>query len=132
MTFYKNRFPATFGGHLEFLRETLKTLVSETVRDRAISTKFFVCRVYWRLFRKIAFPPLLAAILNFCVKRKSAFISEMVRDRAILTKFWTRRVSAESTGDILQKSLSRHFLVAIFNFCVKCETHLSGKPFEIE
>ena len=34
-TFYKNHFPATFGGHLEFLREMLKTLILETVRDRA-------------------------------------------------------------------------------------------------
>ena len=37
----------------------------------------------------------------------------------ILTKFLTCRLSAESTGDFPQKSLSRHFLAAILNFCVK-------------
>ena len=46
VTFHKNHFPTTFGGHREFLRETLKTLISETVRDRAISTKFMAHRVY--------------------------------------------------------------------------------------
>ena len=82
--------------------------------------------------KKINFPPLLAAILNFCVKYKSAFISETVQDRVISTKSWTRRVSAECTGNILRKSLSRHFLVAILNFCIKQKTRLSGKPFEKE
>ena len=53
----------------------------------------------------------------FCVKCKSAFISEMVRDRVISTKFWNHRVSAESTGDFSQESLSRHL-----NFCVKCKS----------
>ena len=112
-TFHKNHYPATFAAILNF------------------SVKQGICRVYWQLLEKIAFPPLLAAILNFCIKRKSTFISETVQDRAISTKFWTRRVSAECTGDILQKSLSRHFLVAILNFCVKRKTHLSGKPFKI-
>ena len=41
MTFYKNHFPATFGGHLEFMHEMLKTLILETVCDRAISTIYF-------------------------------------------------------------------------------------------
>ena len=105
------------------------------MRDRAILTKFFIpqdiCRVYWWLFRKTCFPVILAAILNFSIKHKSAFISEMVWDRAISTKFCTHRVSAECTGNILQKSLSRHFLVAVLNLCVKRKTHLSGKQFEI-
>ena len=58
---------------------------------------------------KIVFPSLLAAILNLCVKCKNVFISETGRDRAILMKFLTHRVTAESTGDFLQKWFSHHF-----------------------
>ena len=80
-------------------------IISETVRDRAISRKFLNILV---TFPKNCFPAILVAILNFCVKRKNAFILETVRDRAISTKFLTPRVSAtfftprlseESTGD---------------------------------
>ena len=75
VTFYKNHFPATFGGHLEFLREMLKTLISETVRDRVILTKFFVpqdiCRVYWQLFRKTCFPATFGSHLEFLCKAQN-------------------------------------------------------------
>ena len=83
--------------------------ISETVRDRAISTTFLsICGVYF-FSQKNVFLPLLAAILNFCVKHKNVFISETKRDRAISTNFLTHRVSAESTGDFSQKLFSCHF-----------------------
>ena len=36
-------------------------------------------------------------------------------------KFLTHRVSAESTGDFLQKNVFLPLLAAILNFCVKCK-----------
>ena len=70
--------------------------ISETVRDRAISTEFLTHRVVEKYsiqnFKKFQFSPLLAAILNFCEKQKNLNISETVRDRAIWTEFLTRRV----------------------------------------
>ena len=36
----KNFNFATFGGHLGFLRKTENVNISETIRDRAISTEF--------------------------------------------------------------------------------------------
>ena len=93
-TLLKNRFPATFGRHLEFLRKSVYL---------GNGARFLTHRVYWRLFPKIIFPPLLVAIFNFCVKCKYGFISETERDRAISMTFFTHRVSAESTDDFFQK-----------------------------
>ena len=73
--FYKNRFPATFGNPLEFLRK--KAFISETVWDRVISTG--ICWVYWWLFTK-SLSRHLVAILNFYGKCKNAFI--------LGTRFW--------------------------------------------
>ena len=69
VTFYKNHFPPTFGGHLEFLCKTLKELIS--VRDRAILTKIFGPRIYAEstgdFVAKVAFLPLF----NFEFLRKA-------------------------------------------------------------
>ena len=43
--FSQNHFPATFGGHLEFLRKMQNVFISETERDRAILTKCLTHRV---------------------------------------------------------------------------------------
>ena len=106
--FRKNRFPTIFGGHVELLCKTQSAFILETVRDRAISTKFWTHRVYAEsteaIFRKNRFPTIFGGL-----KCKNEFILETVQDRALLMKFLTRRVSAECTGDISQKSLCHHF-----------------------
>ena len=105
-------FPPLLEAILNFCVKCKNTIL-EMVQDGTISTKVCdpqgTCRVYWRLYTKNAFLPLLTAILNFHVKRKSTFILETVQDRVISTKFWTCRVSAESTSDFSQKSLSHHY-----------------------
>ena len=126
--FPKNLFPMPFlAAFLNFCIKCKKAFISETVRDRAISTKFLTHRVSaeftGNFSQKIFFPPFLVAILNFCIKHKT-FILEIVHDRAILTKFLTRRVYTESTLDFLQKSLSCHF-AGHLEFL--CKIHFSWK-----
>ena len=86
-TFPKNRFHATFAGHLKFLCKTQKNRLSQKQSEIVISTKFLTHRVFAEstgdFLQNIFFLPLLAAILNFCVKRTNTFISETERDRAI-------------------------------------------------
>ena len=75
MTFPKSRFPATFGGHLEFLHKTQNVFISEMERDGAISTKFLTCRLYAEstddVLQNNIFPPPLAAILNSGLNAKT-------------------------------------------------------------
>ena len=134
MTFYKNHFPATFGSHLEFLRETLKTLISETVHDRAISMKFFVpqniCRVYWRLFGKNCLPATFGSHLEFLRKvQKRIHLRNDVRytdfnkildPKGICRVYWRH----------FAKITFPPFFGGHLEFLRK--THLSGKSFKIE
>ena len=70
-TLLKDHFPATFGGHLEFLHKMQKCIyLGNEARESVISMKFLNHRVYavsWRVFTKIVFLTLLMAVLNFCV-----------------------------------------------------------------
>ena len=91
----KKLFFAIFGGHLEFLRKTKNVNISETVRDRAISTEFFTHRVvekYPMSNGKKFFFAIFGGHLEFLRKTKNVNIPETVRDRAISTEFWTHRV----------------------------------------
>ena len=98
---------------LNFYVKRKNALISEMVRDRAIFDKIFnaqdICRLYCQLVPKIVFSPFLAAILNFCVKRKMHLSQKWCEKEQFLTKFLTRRVSADSTVSLSQKSFSRHF-----------------------
>ena len=71
-TFCKNRFPATFNGHLEFLYKTQKHIY---LGNGAISKKFWTHRVSaestGNFSQKSLFCHFLVAILNFCVKHKT-------------------------------------------------------------
>ena len=67
-TFPKNCFPATFGGHLEFLVERKNPLISEMEQDRVISTKFLTHRVAAEStadFPKNRFPATFGSHLEF-------------------------------------------------------------------
>ena len=73
----KKSFPATFGGHLEFLRKMQKRVYIGNGARQSNFDKIFhpqgICRVYWHYFaKKNVFPPLLVAILNFYVKQKKS------------------------------------------------------------
>ena len=99
--FCQNCFPATFGGHLEFLRRTQNRVYlgnGESDFDKIFDAQG-TRRVYWQVFAKIVFPPLLAAILSFCVEHKIVFILETERAYVISIKFLTHRVFTESTCD---------------------------------
>ena len=119
----QNRFPTSFGGHLEFLHKTCLSL--EQKRARAIFDKIFdpqgMCRVYWRVIAKIVYSPLLAAILNFCVKCKDVFISEMEQVRVILTKLLSHRDICIVYWRVFTEILLPPLLAAILNFFIKCK-----------
>ena len=105
--FLKINFLPILVAILNFCIKRKKTaFISETVRDRAISSKFLTCR---------AFPPKnrfsanFGGHLEFLCKTQKRIMSEMVRNRAISANFFTLRVSGESSGDFPQKSFSFHF-----------------------
>ena len=106
------------GGHFEFSNfcqkwQNTNLLISLTVPDRAISSKFCTHRVSKECtlcnFQKI-FPPkngghfeLIFEFLPKMAKHKFASISLTVPDRAISSKFCTHRVSKECTLCNFQK-----------------------------
>ena len=147
-----DNFPPTIAISNFCLKRKKNAFISETVRDRAISTNF-TCRLSPGStgdYPKIILPPFLVAILNFCVKRKNT--SQTVRDRAILTKnlqgmcslvatFPQNRFPAICGGhfEFLRKT-QKHvylkvyrrvfpkmgfppFLTSILNFCLKGKRH---------
>ena len=81
---------------MNFCEKQKNVNISETVRDRAISTEFstrWVVERYHRQNRKISFFATFGGHLGFFAeKQKNVNISETVRDRAILTEFSTQRV----------------------------------------
>ena len=80
---------------LDFCGKTKNVTISETVRDRAISTEFSSHRVVERYYiqnRKISIFATFGGHLEFLRKTKNVNISETVRDRAISTEFLTHRV----------------------------------------
>ena len=118
---FSKKFPLPKnGGHFVFSNFCQKmekhkfATIFLTVRDRAISSKFSIHRVFEKCtlgnFQKIFLFPHMAAILNFrffCQKweiNKFAPISLTVRDRAISSKFSTHRVSKQYTLGNFQKN----------------------------
>ena len=99
--FLQNRFSATFGSHLDFLHKAQNRIYFAGYLQSVLAT-----------FCKNHFPAFFGGHLDFLRKTQNTFIFETVRDfdeiLTILTKFLTCRLSAESTGDFSQKSLSRH------------------------
>ena len=71
--FSKYRFPAIFGGHLEFLCKMQKRVYLRN-GERQILTKFFTPRVYTEscttVFQNIVFTPYLAATRISCKMQK--------------------------------------------------------------
>ena len=118
------------GGHFEFSNfsqklQNIKMLISKTLLDRAISTKFLTRRVSLQSshanFQTKNFSQKMAAILNFRIfrkiaKHKNAYISKTVLDRAISTKFLTHRVSLQSSHANFQKNFILPKMAAILNF----------------
>ena len=111
-------------------KENTKMLISKTVLDRAISTKFLTHRVSLQSsypnFEKIFVSPKMAAILNFRILRKNlqnknAYISNTVLDRAISTTFLIFRVSLQSSYPNLQKKFVSPKMAAVLNFLQKLQ-----------
>ena len=118
------------GGHFEFF-EFLPTMekhkfafISLTMRDRVISSKFSIHRVFKKCtisnFQKNFLSPKMVAILNFRIFAKNGkhkFASSLtMRDRAILSKFSTHRVAKQCTLDKFQKKFLSTKMAAILNF----------------
>ena len=113
-------------------------VISLTVRDRAISSKFSTHRVSKGCnlcnFPKIFPSPKMAAILNFRIfaknaKHKFASISLTVRDRAISSKFSTHRLSKQCNLCNFQKIFPSPKIATILNFCQKWQnTNLLLSP----
>ena len=94
--------------------------------DRAISAKALTSRVsgvYWHetWFQQMFGPTGSLESLHAW----NTFFLEMVWDREIWAKLFNPRVSVESPGH--RKIVLLPFLAAIWNYCVKCKTHLSRK-----
>ena len=68
-TFCKNRFPATFSNHFEFLCKMQKCIYlangSRYSDFDEILDSQGICRVYWRHFARITFPPFFGGHLEF-------------------------------------------------------------------
>ena len=94
----KYRFPALFGGHLEFLHKN--GFILETVRDRVI-----LCKNGF----------ILETVRDRVILRKNGFILETVRDRMILVKFL---IPSRIIRHLFPNILLSPFSAAILNFCV--------------
>ena len=77
-TLLKNHFPATFGGHLEFLYKMKKCIyLGNGARESMISMKFLNHKVYalsWRVFTEFVFRTLLTynAKIHLSQKRRES------------------------------------------------------------
>ena len=72
--FAKNHFPATFGGHLEFLGKTQKFFLGNGATVRGFNEFFWpqgMHRVICHFLPIIVFLPFLVVIFNFCIKLKT-------------------------------------------------------------
>ena len=122
-------------------------LISKTLLDRVISTKFLTRQVSLQSshanFQKKISRKKMAAILNFRIfckiaKHKNAYISKTMLDRAISTKFLTRRVSLQSSNANFQKNFVSPKMAAILNFRIftpklqNTKMLISRKPCYIE
>ena len=79
--FTKNHFPATFGGHLEFLLKIKSAFISETVWDRESFDLQGVGWVAWKLFAKYRFPATFSFHLEFlCKVQKRVYLGNGARE----------------------------------------------------
>ena len=105
-TFHKNNFPATFGGHLEFLCKTQKRIYLGNGAWKSDFNGNFdpqgIYRLHWWLFPKIAFPPFWGAILILCVNTKVHLSRKWCEIERFQWNFWPTRYLQTLLGNFLK------------------------------